>query len=187
MKALFLILTLIGCTSKSNGSGDGGGDDVDGGSGSNDGGGNGSDGGSAYVCTPLPGFGAACCVFAATTLCDSTAGESCQYDYTEDNSTLTSPSQGAGTCKKIGTLALGATCPVGDIATSATCGTGAWCEYDSNSGTTGTGTCRKLCDPLDQAAHGCTTGTCVGMLYCTDLAMWPNCPSATNTHLGFCQ
>jgi hypothetical protein len=187
MKTLFLILTLISCSTKSGGSGDGGGDDTDGGS--HDGGGsNGDGGGSAYVCTPLAGFGAACCVFDATTLCDSSAGsDSCQYDYTEDNSTYTSPSQGAGTCRKIGTLALGATCPANVLASSATCGTGAWCAYDSNSGTTGTGTCRKLCDPLDQAAHGCTTGTCVGMLYCADFAMWPNCPSATNTHLGFCQ
>lgn len=139
--------------------------------------------GSSYTCTVLPN--ANCCVFdTSSSACTGT--NVCQYDSVIDNSWHTSPSQGAGTCRPPGTLAIGASCSV-NSPLPPTCGQGAWCAYDANSATTGTGTCRKLCDPLDQAAHGCSTGTCVGMLYCDGSMQWPNCPSATNTHLGFCQ
>jgi hypothetical protein len=163
------------------------------------------DGATPYICSSTI-LGNGCCVFDQSACGAPASGFVCQYAYTLDNSTQTSPDQGAGWCHGHGTLALGAACNTDTVLVPAdpdpTCGFGAWCAYDANTSPLTTpdhqGHCRQLCDPLDQAAHGCLTGTCVGMLYCTiwpgalpsastTPGEWPNCVSASNTHLGFCQ
>ena len=151
-----------------------------------------------YVCAPLADFGNACCVFG-----DSCAsGYYCLYNYQDDQELDTmGPSQGAGECHlpsqgsaSVTWLASGAACNVNAVTVNATtdplCAPGYWCAYSASTNISNNyaGICRQLCDPLDQAAHGCAAGTCKGMEWCAGSAIsqWPNCPSAANTHLGYC-
>jgi hypothetical protein len=186
------LAALVGCSHAPQGAGtDAPGTPSDGRHG--DGSGGNTDAASAYVCTPSPHYSASCCVFGSA--CSSGfggSGSGCYYNYMLDSAD-TSPNQGAGECgTPIETpLPLGATCDVNTIPGFAEhmCGVGAWCAYDANTSTQNqnAGICRQLCDPLDQAAHGCPSATtCIGMLYCANFSDWPNCPSATNTHLGYC-
>ena len=190
MKKILVLVALVGCANHTGDPlTDGSSADTDGNTNDGNGSNNVDASTSPYTCTPLAGVGFACCVFDASAC--TAPGTTCQYDYTLDNSTFTAPSQGAGACVAIpgASLAIGAVCNVGnvDLGQAPTCGPDAWCAYDAGSKTNNQGTCRSLCDPLDQAHHGCSIGTCVGMEYCADFSNWPNCPSATNTHLGFCQ
>jgi hypothetical protein len=194
IKIFITLAVLVGCAHKAT---QGVGTDAPAASGDahGSGSGSGSDGGSsAYVCTPPSNIIGSCCVFGSA--CGS--GSGCYYDYAADNAGNTSPNQGAGYCgTPIETpLPLGAACDVNAVPgyMEHLCGVGAWCAYDANTGlqNNNAGICRQLCDPLDQAAHGCSSGTCVGMEFCSNagtrnwMMQWPNCPSATNTHLGYC-
>jgi hypothetical protein len=182
MKILLLVAMLVSCGTKSADP-----SPADGNSMVSDGHGTVTDGAggtdtSPYVCTPLSVI--ACCVFDPNACSTWPQGQtSCQFSSSYD-----SPSQGAGDCKQPSSLPVGAVCPVTALTAGPNCIKSAWCEFDANSPTTYQGICRLLCDPLDLADHGCPANTtCIGMLHCDNPADYPNCPPATNVHLGYCK
>jgi hypothetical protein len=190
-KTLVLLVALAGCAHKP-----APGTDTDAAashdSRASDGSSNGSDAASAYVCTPNTRIPNSCCVFETVSTCGS--GSDCYYDPGADDTVDSTPSQGAGVCMTAmgPILPLNATCNAEGFPTlmSPYCGPNAWCAFDANTSPQNSyaGICRQLCDPLDTAVHGCPSPmTCVGMRYCGFTYTWPNCPQATNTHMGYCE
>lgn len=113
----------------------------------------------AAACLPGGAKFSACCVWST---CDT--GLSCYLELASD------AGPDSGGCYPTGATPIGDRCTI----TGHVCVDGAFCAFDDQTPTTGLGTCRVLCDPLDTAAHGCAAGTCNPI------------PEDANHHVGVC-
>lgn len=106
------------------------------------------------------------------------SGTGCYWQWANDPV----PKQAGGKCVPIGSVAIGGVCTINALGP---CVEGAWCMWNSNSATTGTGNCRKVCDPM--VGGSCSSGTCIAAPYCANPSDYPNCMPATSGHVGYCQ